>query len=94
VKAYSLAWQFQAIALKLEKVTWALSQCPYHLPVVVRMGEGMVQLRAKAEHYRRLAKLLTDQQAARQLLEIAIRFETEASSLEAVEKDGAQKPPR
>jgi len=34
------------------------------------MGEGAAELRAKAEHYRRLAKLLTDQQAAKQLLEI------------------------
>ena len=60
--------------------------------VVVRMGEGVAGLRAKAEHYRRLANLLTDEQAVRQLLELATRFETEANRLEADEKDEAQKP--
>jgi hypothetical protein len=53
------------------------------------MGERVAELRAKAEHYRRLAKLLTDQRAARQLLQIATRFEAEACSLEAAEKDEA-----
>jgi hypothetical protein len=56
--------------------------------VVIRMSEGVAELRAKAEHYRRLAKLLTDQQAAKQLLEIAMRLETEA------EKNEAPKPSR